>query len=206
MINMFWKDEAERIYKQELERQKPLHPKEITMEIVNNDFLKFDYRDVAEVIPFDGLDMFWDNKSNCPNTLAHILIDLSLDLDDCLKENNKYHKTFGIQADAKKQLSKLCKALDELFPVDKEGSATTRWFLETQASDKTWSPRFVFISQHDKKQKALLQKVIDNEMTLPKYAEKYSDNEMGHEWDNNREGRNDMSYEVATPNKLFTDK
>ena len=108
--------------------------------------------------------MFWDKKSKCPNTLAHILIDLSLDLDGCLKENNKYHKTFGVQADANKQLSKLCKALDKLFPVDGVGRATDRWFLETQARDKTWSPRFTMISQHDEKQKGLIRKVIDKRL------------------------------------------
>ena len=206
MINMFWKDEAERIYKQELERQKPLRTKDITMEIFNNDFLKYHYKDEANVIPFEELDMFWDKKSKCPNTLAHILIDLSLDLDGCLKENNKYHKTFGVQADANKQLSKLCKALDKLFPVDGVGRATDRWFLETQARDKTWSPRFTMISQHDEKQKGLIRKVIDKEITLPKFAEKYSENEMGHEWDNNKDGRDKMSFEVARERKLFTDK
>jgi len=169
--NMYWHFEAEKIYGEAQTLLQAPRVKDIEIQVLETNSLAISYNGNTDVYKFSELDAFWDSRSNCPNVNAHIMIDLSNAYDGMLKANNKYHKTFGRKADANKQLSKLCKALDSVVTTDNlDLTSTNRWFVEKNTVDKQWKPKFKFIHSRTLEEMKLTKDIIDKNMKVSDIA------------------------------------
>ena len=162
------------------------------------------YGGTSNIYKFSEMPKFWDKKSNVPNNVAHMMIDLSLDVDGCLKQKNPYHKTFGKGKtdQSSKHISKLANALDSIIQTDDQiGKATDRWFKVNKHRDKMWKPRFIFKSSRTLEEKKILRNAVKNNHTVSKLAEDMIQSDYEKKWEKVEE-RNDLGFKVKTDKEL----
>ena len=182
--NMYWHFEAEKLYKQATMLERLPRVKELTMEVIENHSLliKRDGDD-AIIKRFDEMDVFTDGSTKKLNTLAHIFIDLSDSLEECLKANDPYATAFGKGAkngkdQSSKHISQLAKALDSIVKTEDQelgGTATKRWFRVQDGTDKRWYPRFKFIPSRTAEERQMAQDVLNNTLSAMDVAEQVTE-------------------------------
>ena len=178
--------------------------KDIEMRIVDNDSLWISRGKNTDVFKFEELEDFWDKKSKVPNTLAHIMIDLSNDHEVKLKQNCETHKTFGKGTvdQSSKQISKLANAFDKLIETrDQTQTATKRWFKVAPHRDKAWTPRFKFKSSRSEEDRKLIADVLKKNQTANKLAEEMDKTVYESKW-KSVEDKESLSFEVKSEKAL----
>ena len=205
--NLYWHIQSKELYEKEQAQVKAPSVKDIEMAVVENESLMISYGGTSNIYKFSELPQFWDKKSKVPNVVAHILIDLSNDLDGCLKQNNEYHKTFGKGKidQSSKHISKLSNAFDSIIQTDDQiGKATDRWFKVNKHRDKMWKPRFIFKSSRTLEEKKIIRKAIKEKHTVSKLAENMDNQDYGNKW-KKVEDRDSLSFEVKTDRDMGID-
>ena len=202
--NLYWQMEALKLYSQEQEALQAPSVEDIEIQVIESDSLWISYGGNTNAYKFNELSEFWDKKSNKPNIVAHIMIDLSLDVDGCLKQNNEYHNYFGKGKidQSSKHISKLANALDSIITTDNlDQKSTNRWFKVSKHRDKVWTPRFIFRSSRTLEEKKILRNAVKNNHTVSKLAEDMIQSDYEKKWEKVEE-RNDLGFKVKTDKEL----
>ena len=210
--NSYWYSQVTRLYQEQLVRSTAPRVKDIEMAVVENEYLMISYGGTSNIYKFSELPQFCDKrgKKGFPNDVAHMMIDLSNDIDGCLKQNNPYHKTFGKISkegieQSSKHISKLSKAFDSIIQTDDQiGKATDRWFKVNKHRDKMWTPRFILKSSRTTEEKEIIRKAIKKNHTVSKLAENMDKEAYGNKW-KKVEDREEMSFEVKSEKQMGLD-
>tara|TARA_R110002020_G_scaffold202413_1_gene405558 strand:+ start:1938 stop:3002 length:1065 start_codon:yes stop_codon:yes gene_type:complete len=202
--NLYWHFEADKFFNDYHDSLEAPSVKDIEMRIVDNDSLWISRGKNTDVFKFEELEDFWDKKSKVPNTLAHIMIDLSNDHEVKLKQNCETHKTFGKGTvdQSSKQISKLANAFDKLIETrDQTQTATKRWFKVAPHRDKAWTPRFKFKSSRSEEDRKLIADVLKKNQTANKLAEEMDKTVYESKW-KSVEDKESLSFEVKSEKAL----
>ena len=202
--NLYWHEQSKELYEKHQAQVKVPRVKDIEMAIVENESLMISYGGTSNIYKFSEMPKFWDKKSNVPNNVAHMMIDLSLDVDGCLKQKNPYHKTFGKGKtdQSSKHISKLANALDSIIQTDDQiGKATDRWFKVSKHRDKVWKPIFTLKSSRTTEEKEIIRNAMKQNHTVSKIAENMDNLDYGNKW-KKVEDREEMSFEVKSEKQM----
>ena len=152
--------------------------KDVSLEIHKN-LLAIDINGDMKYFQWNELEWFWDKRGNQRGVNAEILLELTRDLDNCLKADSQVNHIFGKKRDPQKQIHSLAKALDKtVFVADKlELKATKRWFHRTDKyGEPRWKPLFRFNSGGLSEVNQMAKEFAEENATVNEMADKILNN------------------------------